>query len=488
MCYGFAVAVGGAKVVKTLLSRNVQTPSASKFLQFQSDFYDIEGPVARGCPSQLIGSAHPLCGCHAHALLEGRVECAIAAESALVGEALHRHRLSCLCGLAIEADKMAYAQAVDVGVVGCALRRKVLAEIYAVCPDERCELGHGDVVLQIELSLLAMLLEQWAYVPGHAERRCRAVAHGWLGLVALSVWRLAAGGVLARVGVLLPVIGVRLRVVACCECRVGGYGEVAQRLDAPQQIADECQVEQLQEVFVGRGIEVEGVDAQAREDEGQHEEALPQFLVLEVGIVVAQPTAVLLQRHHHIRYHAHGQRDETGVQDGEQGVAACGHAQGHDEHEWCDHHGNGPQRAAAILQHDNEYRQSQRADCHAVEQSSHEICQHLAIAVGEQQCGHVPRVAHGRCGQEGSRPPSQTRRRGHGWSDGVAPTQQQIEACCHVQRRHSAVEHIKDVVHQLLCEHDCMLLCEVACPDVQATGLVTRSSVGASDRCRTPRP
>ena len=61
-------------------------------------------------------------------------------------------------GFVIETDEMLDAQPVDIGIVGDTLPGEVLTEIVAVGAYGLCKLRDGQVVLQIELRVDAMLL------------------------------------------------------------------------------------------------------------------------------------------------------------------------------------------------------------------------------------------------------------------------------------------------------------------------------------------
>ena len=102
----------------------------------------------------------PLRRRRSHDLLEGGIERAVTVETTLKSQFLHRQELV-LCGsLMAEVDEVLDAQAVDVGIVGDALTGEILAQIKTVGSNSLCKLGSGNVVLQIELRLLAMLLQQ----------------------------------------------------------------------------------------------------------------------------------------------------------------------------------------------------------------------------------------------------------------------------------------------------------------------------------------
>ena len=78
----------------------------------------------------------------------------------------------------VKVNEILNAQTIDVGIISGTLHGKVLTEIHPIGANLLSKFRKGDVVLQIELRLLAMLLEQVADVLGHAKRRSRVVAHG----------------------------------------------------------------------------------------------------------------------------------------------------------------------------------------------------------------------------------------------------------------------------------------------------------------------
>ena len=102
---------------------------------------------------------HPLRRGRSHALLERGIEGAVATEAALVGQLLDRYGLADGVSLVVETDEMLDAKIVDVGVVCRALTVEILAEVGAVDTNLGGEQRGGNVVLQIELSVLAVLLQ-----------------------------------------------------------------------------------------------------------------------------------------------------------------------------------------------------------------------------------------------------------------------------------------------------------------------------------------
>ena len=105
-----------------------------------------------------------------HDLLEGTVERAVAAETTIKGQLLNGQGLVRGGTLLAETDEVADTQVVDIGVVSDALQGEVLAQIRAVDANQRGQLREGEVVLQIELRLLAMLPEQRPDVIANGQR------------------------------------------------------------------------------------------------------------------------------------------------------------------------------------------------------------------------------------------------------------------------------------------------------------------------------
>ena len=92
-------------------------------------------------------------------MLEGCTECAITAETALVGQLLGGYRLMIYDCLVVEIDEVLDAQTVDVGIVCDTLQGKVLTEVGTVDANLFGELRDRNVVLKIKLRFFAMLLQ-----------------------------------------------------------------------------------------------------------------------------------------------------------------------------------------------------------------------------------------------------------------------------------------------------------------------------------------
>ena len=97
-----------------------------------------------------------------HALLEGSAECAVAVVAALLGQLLGDDGLMCSGKLAVARYEVTDAKVVDVCIVICALTGKIGAEVGAVGADGLDKLRQGQVWLQVELRVLAVLRKQLA--------------------------------------------------------------------------------------------------------------------------------------------------------------------------------------------------------------------------------------------------------------------------------------------------------------------------------------
>ena len=97
-----------------------------------------------------------------HASLEDGAEGAVAVVAALLGQLLGDDGLLCSGKLAVAGYEVADAKVVDVFIVACALTGEILAEIVAVHAHGYRELRQGQVCLQEELRVLAVLCQQLA--------------------------------------------------------------------------------------------------------------------------------------------------------------------------------------------------------------------------------------------------------------------------------------------------------------------------------------
>ena len=95
-----------------------------------------------------------------HALLKGGAEGAVAMVAALLGQLLGDDGLMCSGKLAVAGYEVTDAKVVDVGIVACVLTGEILAEIVAVHADGFREFRQGQVWLQIELCILAVIRQQ----------------------------------------------------------------------------------------------------------------------------------------------------------------------------------------------------------------------------------------------------------------------------------------------------------------------------------------
>lgn len=114
---------------------------------------------------------HPRRDRLAHALLEGYGKSAITPETALLGQLLSGEGTIGGDSITIESDKVLDAQAVDIGIVGRVMLREVLAEIITVGSDGLAELTERNVLSQVELSSLAIVLQQLSDVVRNGDLR-----------------------------------------------------------------------------------------------------------------------------------------------------------------------------------------------------------------------------------------------------------------------------------------------------------------------------
>ena len=135
--------------------------------------------------------------------------------------------------------------------------------------------------------------------------------------------------------------------------------QVLKRLHTPQQIGHERDAAHLNDELVGDAAVAHHVIAEQQYDDGQHQQALPHLLVLQVGIVVAQPSAVLPHGAHHIRREAHGHQQEVALHPLHQRVAAHAHANGREDDERRRDEPRYPERPFAVLQHAEQHYDGQ---------------------------------------------------------------------------------------------------------------------------------
>ena len=93
-----------------------------------------------------------------HALLEGGAEGAVAMVAALLGQLLGDNGLMCSGKLKVTGYEVTDAKIVDVGIIACILTGEILAEIVVVHADGCRELRQGQVWLQVEPRVLAILV------------------------------------------------------------------------------------------------------------------------------------------------------------------------------------------------------------------------------------------------------------------------------------------------------------------------------------------
>ena len=97
-----------------------------------------------------------------HALLEGGTESAVAVVAAFLRQLLGDNGLLGSGKLAVAGYEVTDAKIVDVFIIACALTGEILTEIVAVHTHGYRELRQGQVGLQVELCVLAVLHQQLA--------------------------------------------------------------------------------------------------------------------------------------------------------------------------------------------------------------------------------------------------------------------------------------------------------------------------------------
>ena len=301
----------------------------------------------------------------------------------------------------VEPAEMVDAQLVDVGVVGGVLTGEILAEVGAVGAQCLRQLVDVQVALQVELLVDAVLLQQKFNVDKTLPRQA------------------------------LPRQALPRQT----------WGEATQRLHTPQQDAHHHDAAHLGDVFVGHATVTAHVVAEHQHYHDQHNETLPHLLVLQVGIVVAQPSPVAPYLAHHIDGNTDAQRQEIEAQPRHERIATCDDAHQRAYHQRRDHHADGPYRPPPVLQHAEHDGDGQWDDHQTVEQAADEHTQHHLVARREYDCRQVPQVSQCQGAEEHRRPPPQSARRPDARRKGIAPPQQKIDAgrCRH--RCSCGVEH-----------------------------------------------
>ncbi len=351
-------------------------------------------------------------------MLEGATEGGVAAEAAFVGQLLGGEGSFGGDGLAVVVDEMLYAQLVDVGIVGLALLCEVEAEVGAVGADGLAEVVARDVVLQIEPGVFAVLLEQLADVGG----KC----HG------CACFRTVFG------------VAFRSEVGQFYSLCVGlGSMQGLQRLDSPEDKRKEKYLAKLYERLGNDGVGADGIDAEHDQQDDDDHQRQPHLLVLQVGIVVDEPPAVLSQGREHI--------DEIGCQE-------CEKIESHEHHDGvvvveqiCQQSKGGryhddekrPERAAAVLQHRERHAQHNWYQQGAVEYGGDDVQTGIGFDDSER-VGQPPQMTSEHHGHEGCCPAAQALWRRDITHKGIDAPHQQMEAGYGSHYRCSAIEHVID--------------------------------------------
>ena len=304
------------------------------------------------------------------------------------------------------------AQPIDVSIVRGAVLLEIRAQVRAVGADGRAQFSQRQVVLQIQLRVLAIVLQQSAY---GGQERC--APRSLFVLLLLSFFR-----------------------------SLFHLVQHLQRFHAPYQY---CNNHYGQHLYSKLRKQVDGAEFVQGEHQHQAQQqcrAVPHLLVLQVGIVLAQPTSVVAQRVEDVSsVCAADNRDILGqhwyevviVSDGPN--AQCDEQRGH--------HGEpyGPQRSAAVLQHAQHDDDGQRHQRNGVQTAGNgHTCQLVAhVPDGPQHA--PPDVAHRHGGHEGRRPAPQLCGRLN-IVEHVPRSQPQIEASHNVQHSHCTIQHQVNVI------------------------------------------
>ena len=93
-----------------------------------------------------------------HALFEGEIEGAVTPVAAGISQFMDSEEAVGSFCFAVETNEMIDAEIVDISIIIHALVGEILAEVEAVYTDSLGKLGKGQVVLQVELCVDAILL------------------------------------------------------------------------------------------------------------------------------------------------------------------------------------------------------------------------------------------------------------------------------------------------------------------------------------------
>ena len=201
----------------------------------------------------------------------------------LHGQLLSGSRLTVIHGLLVALGEVVDAQVVDVGIVIDALVREIQTEIGAVGAKTLSQLGERQVVLPIDARFLTLLLKQSRYlfivnIRGRTHLRLLAVRK-----------RLREG-----------LVGLQI-------------AQVAQSIDAPRQIEHKHQTDEMEDIDKNRAFARQRIEHIDQHDDAQQCHTLPHLLVLQVGIVLAQPAAIAPRLANHIDKETNAQQQAIGI-------------------------------------------------------------------------------------------------------------------------------------------------------------------------------
>ena len=148
--------------------------------------------------------------------------------------------------------------------------------------------------------------------------------------------------------------------------------------------------------------------------------------MLQVGIVIAQPSPVLPDGQHHHDHKHDAEQEEIDFQQQDEGIAAVDHRDDQNGHSGHHRHEERPQRAPTVLKHHQQHRHHRGHQRHAVQPGPHNDRQPWIANHLEATQQRPPHMAQGHQHKEGRHPSAQAQ----GWRDlgrnGIAATKQQI--------------------------------------------------------------
>ena len=196
-----------------------------------------------------------------------------------------------------------------------------------------------------------------------------------------------------------------------------------------------------------------GADCLGKLGEGQHHEVLPQLLVLQGGVVVAQPVTVPPHLAYHIYNKTGTNQQEIDIHHRLEGITASGHAPNAHYNYRCHQRDDRSERPSAVLQHCEHHDDAQRNKRHAVEQSASKVGHRNLLIRDRTEDRNVPQVIQSEGSKEGCGPAAQTQRRCDIGGKCVALAEQQIAACHNGHGQHYAIKNNIECIFSDLIVH-----------------------------------